>query len=302
LVNLCVVVLGVVAVVFVLTRVLPGDPVDILLGEAADAAEREAMVQAMGLDRSLPVQGLHYLGQLARGDLGRSLRSRREVSDLLAERLPATVVLAAAAMLVAAVLSLPLGLLAALRRGGPWDRGATVLSLLGLAIPNFWLGPLLILVFAYGLGWLPVSGHAGVASLVLPALTLGTAMAALQTRMVRNNLLEELGAEYVRAAHARGLSPLRVVGRHALVNALLPVVTIFGLQIGALLTGAVVTEQIFAWPGLGRLTIEAILQRDYPVVQGCVLVISLLYVLVNLVTDLCYALLDPRIRLGAAAP
>lgn len=288
--------------VFLLARAIPGDPVEIMLGESAEPAARQTLSDAMGLDRPLHVQWWRYMQRLARLDMGRSLHSGREVATLLAERIPATLLLAAVALLVAAALALPLGILAALAHGRLPDRIIIGGTLLGIGIPNFCLGPLLILLGALWLGLFPVGGLTGPASVVLPALTLGTGMAALLTRMVRANLLEVMHTEYLRTARARGAAPVRAVLRHALPNALLPVVTIFGLQIGALLTGAIVTEQIFSWPGLGRLTMEAINKRDYPLIQGCILLIASCFVLVNLLTDLLYAALDPRIRLEEQGP
>ncbi len=292
------VLLGVACLVFLLLHLVPGDPVEAMLGESATAADREALRRSLGLDRPLPEQLAAWLWGLARLDLGASLYDGRPVAAVLAERLPATLELAAAALAVAVLVALPLGVLAAVRRGGAWDAGATALALLGVSVPNFWLGPLLILLFAIGLGWLPVSGREGPASVVLPALTLGTALAAVLARMVRASLLETLQEEHVRTARAKGLPEAVVVLRHALRPALLPVVTVLGLQLGTLLGGAVVTEVVFAWPGLGSLTIEAIQRRDYPVVQGCVLLIAAGYVLANALTDLLYGWLDPRVREG----
>ncbi len=292
------VVLGVVLAVFLLIHLIPGDPVDVMLGESAPAADREALRHALGLDRPLGVQLMRYLEGLARLDLGQSLHNRRPITELLAERLPATLQLALVALVVTLCLALPLGLVAAARRGSIWDRTAMGFSLLGVSIPNFWLGPLLILVFSLWLGWFPVSGRDAPGSVVLPALTLGLSLAAILSRMVRSSLLEVLGEDYVRTARAKGLAGRQVMLFHALPNALLPVITVIGLQLGALLGGAVITETIFAWPGIGLLTVEAIQSRDYPVVQACVLVIALSYVLVNTFTDLLYAWIDPRIRLG----
>ena len=292
------VVLGVVLAVFLLIHLIPGDPVDVMLGESAPAADREALRHALGLDRPLGVQLVHYLEGLARLDLGQSLHNRRPITELLAERLPATLQLALVALVVTLCLALPLGLVAAARRGSTWDRTAMGFSLLGVSIPNFWLGPLLILVFSLWLGWFPVSGRDAPGSVVLPALTLGLSLAAILSRMVRSSLLEVLGEDYVRTARAKGLAGRQVMVFHALPTALLPVITVIGLQLGALLGGAVITETIFAWPGIGLLTVEAIQSRDYPVVQACVLVIALSYVLVNTFTDLLYAWIDPRIRLG----
>ena len=293
-----VVVLGVCTLVFVLLHLVPGDPVDAMLGESARPADRTALRTALGLDRPLMEQYGRYLAGLARLDLGASFQDQRPVTAILAERLPATLILAAAALLLALLLAIPLGVLAARHRGGPIDGAAMGFSLLGIAMPNFWLGPLLILVFSLWLGWTPVSGFEGPASLVLPAVTLGTALAAILARMVRASVLEVLGEDYIRTARAKGLTEFAVLRRHALRNAWLPVLTLVGLQLGGLLGGAVITETVFAWPGIGSLLVEAIQSRDYPVVQGCVLLISVLYVLVNTLTDLAYARIDPRIRLG----
>nr|VFJ65436.1 MAG: peptide/nickel transport system permease protein [Candidatus Kentron sp. DK] len=299
LLSAAIVVLGVVCLVFLLIHLVPGDPVEVMLGESARPAEREALRAALGLDRPLGVQLARYLEGLVRLDLGNSLHARRPVSEILAERIPATALLALAALAVAMMIALPLGAVAAMRRDSFWDRLAMGFSLLGISIPNFVMGPVLILVFSVGLGWFPVSGReAGALSLVLPAVTLGTALAALLARMVRAALLEVVGEDFMRTARAKGLSEYRVVVRHALPNAALPIVTVLGLQLGALLGGAVITETVFSWPGVGQLLIEAIGQRDYPVLQGCVLVIALCYVAINTLTDLLYGGLDPRIRLG----
>jgi peptide/nickel transport system permease protein len=297
LISAAVVVLGVSCLVFLLIHLVPGDPVDVMLGEGAQPADREALRQALGLDRPVHTQLMSYLGGLARLDLGVSLHTRQPIAELLLERLPATVELAFAALAIAVALALPLGIFAAVRRGGLVDHGAMGFSLLGVSIPNFWMGPLLILVFSLWLGWLPVSGRDGPASLILPALTLGTAMAAILARMVRSVLLEVLGEDYIRTARAKGLPEHTVILHHGLRNALLPIITLLGLQLGALLGGAVITETIFAWPGIGQLTVEAIQRRDYPVVQACVLLIAVAYVAVNTLTDLVYAWIDPRVRL-----
>ncbi|MGB5607524.1 MAG: nickel ABC transporter permease [Gammaproteobacteria bacterium] len=294
------VILGVVTIVFLLIHLIPGDPVEIMLGESASTTDREALRAALGLDQPVGAQYLHYLQGLLRLDLGTSIHYQRQVAHLLLERLPATGLLAAATLLVTVLLALPLGIIAAVRRNSWWDSGAMSFSMLGVSIPNFWLGPLLILVFSLWLGWLPVSGRSGLDSVILPALTLGTGLMAVLSRMVRSSMLEVLGEDYIRTARAKGLAPHRVVLNHALRNALLPVITLLGLQLGALLAGAVITETVFSWPGVGLLTIESIQSRDYPVVQACVLLISVFYVLVNLLTDLAYAWIDPRIRLGVA--
>jgi peptide/nickel transport system permease protein len=269
-----------------------------MLGEGASAADREALRSALGLDRPLGEQYLEHLSRLIHLDLGVSLHDQRPVANLLWERAGPTLELALAALALALLIALPLGVLAAQHRGGVLDSAAMAFALIGAAIPNFWLGPLLILVFSLWLGWTPVSGRDGWGSLVLPALTLGTGLAAVLARMVRASVLEVLGEDYVRTARAKGLGPVAVLWGHALRNAWLPILTLIGLQLGALLAGAVITETVFAWPGLGSLLVEAIQQRDYPVVQGAVLLISLTYVLVNATTDLTYGLLDPRTRRG----
>jgi peptide/nickel transport system permease protein len=291
------VVLGVLTAVFLLIHLIPGDPVEVMLGQTALAADREQLRHELGLDVPLPVQYVRYLAAAATGDLGRSLTTGRPVEELLAGRVPATVELTFAAMGVALAIALPLGLLCAVKRGRALDHGAMVAALVGVSMPNFWLGPLLILAFSVNLGWLPLAGKSGPLSFVLPAVTLGTAMAAILTRMIRASVLEVMHRPFVAAALAKGLSRTRVLLRHVLANALIPVITVIGLQFGALLAGAIITETIFSWPGLGRLTVEAIQTRDYPVVQGCVLVICLGYLLASLLADLCYAAVDPRVRL-----
>ena len=292
---------GVTVLVFLLIHLIPGDPVERMLGDSARPADRAALRHALGLDAPLWQQFAGYAKGLATLDLGRSLVSDRAVSDLLLERLPATLELAAASLGLAILIAVPLGVMAARRRGTWLDTSAMGFSLVGVSVPNFWLGPMLILVFSLWLGWTPVSGRDGPGSLVLPALTLGTSLAAVLSRMVRSSLLEALDEDYVRTARAKGVAERLVVWRHALRNALLPVVTLLGLQLGALLGGAVITETVFAWPGVGSLLIDAIQGRDYPVVQGCVLLVSLAYVLVNLSTDLLYASIDPRIEPGDTA-
>ncbi len=298
LMSALVVVVGVVCLVFLLIHLIPGDPVDVMLGESARPADREALRIRLGLDQPLGIQLTDYLEGVLRLDLGTSLHSDQPVSRLLAARIPATLQLALAALLCALGLALPLGLLAAVRRGTPWDWGAMGFSTLGVSLPNFWLGPMLILCFSLWLGWTPVSGRDSAASLILPAVTLGTGFAAILARMIRSSLLEVLGEDFIRTARAKGLPESRVLRRHALRNAWLPVLTLIGMQLGALLGGAVVTEVVFDWPGVGSLMIDAIQRRDYPVVQGCVLFVSLSYVLVNTLTDLLYGVVDPRIREG----
>ncbi|WP_455199391.1 nickel ABC transporter permease [Kaarinaea lacus] len=298
LASAAIVVFGVLCLVFFLIHLVPGDPVEVMLGESARPADREALRQSLGLDQPLVVQFGQYINNAVQLDFGTSLHSRRPIVDILAERIPATLELAIAALLVAVVIAFPLGVIAAVRKDSGWDHGAMAVSLLGVSIPNFLMGPLLILFFAVWLGWFPVSGREGFGSLVLPAITLGTAMAAILSRMVRATLLEVLGEDYIRTARAKGLGPGAIIWRHALRNALLPVITLLGLQLGALLAGAVITEAVFSWPGIGQLIIEAIQGRDYPVVQSCVLLISVSYVVVNTLTDIAYSWLDPRVRLG----
>ncbi|MEJ2395905.1 MAG: ABC transporter permease [Candidatus Thiodiazotropha sp.] len=301
LVSALLVMLGVVCLVFLLIHLIPGDPVDVMLGESARPADRAALRTSLGLDQPIGTQLSGYLSGVLRLDLGTSLHSNQPVSQLLASRIPATLQLAFAALTCALVLALPLGLLAATRRGTGWDWGAMGFSTLGVSIPNFWLGPLLILCFSLWLGWTPVSGRETGASLILPAVTLGTGFAAILARMIRSSLLEILGEDFVRTARAKGLAEGQVLWRHAMRNAWLPVLTLIGMQLGALLGGAVVTEVVFDWPGIGSLMIDAIQRRDYPVVQGCVLFVSLAYVLVNTLTDMLYGVVDPRIRQGGRA-
>jgi ABC-type dipeptide/oligopeptide/nickel transport system permease component len=290
------VLLGVATLVFLLIHLVPGDPAEAMLGETAPASDLAELRTKLGLDQPLAVQYGRYLSGLTRGDLGISFRYDTPVSQEIGQRLGRTAQLAAAAMLVAVCIALPLGILGALYRGGSIDQAAMTLSLAGISMPNFWLGPLLAIVFAVTLGWLPVSGTGSLAHLVLPAVTLGAALAAILARMTRATLIDELGELYVLAARARGVSRTGAVIRHALRNSLIPVVTIIGLQLGAVLTGTIITETIFAWPGVGRLLIQAINFRDYPLVQGCILFIAVTYVAMNLVVDLAYAWLDPRIR------
>jgi len=290
------VVFGVVTVVFLLIHLLPGDPVEIMLGESAVPAQKEELRRELRLDRPVLVQYADFLSGLPRGDLGTSFRSREPVLREIGRRVPATLLLAATSIGVAALVAVPLGVLAAMRKGRAADYLSGIASMVSLSIPNFCLGPLLVLLFSVQLSLLPVGGYGTVRHLVLPAATLGTGMAALLTRMVRASLLEELGKEYVTAATARGLSRRAAVVAHALRNAMVPVVTVLGLSLGAVLAGSVITETIFSWPGIGRLTVQAIDARDYPLVQGCVLVVALCTVAVNLATDLLCACLDPRIR------
>jgi ABC-type dipeptide/oligopeptide/nickel transport system permease component len=286
----------VVSVVFLMIHLVPGDPIQQMLGEGAASADIQAARHAYGLDQPLPQQYLHYWKGVLHGDLGQSLVFQQNVGTLIARRYPATLELTLAALLVALALSIPAGVRSARHRNRWDDRLLSFVSLLGLSFPNFALGPILILVFAIWMGVLPVSGAGGISHLVLPAITMGGALAAILTRMVRTSMLEELGQDYVRTARAKGLPERTVVYRHALRNALIPVLTVVGLQFGALLAGAIVTETIFSWPGIGRLTIQAIASRDYYLVQGCILAIGLSYVAVNFLTDLLYSVVNPRIR------
>jgi len=290
------VLLGVATLVFSLIHLVPGDPVQAMLGDSATPQDVADVRARLGLDRPLPVQYGAFLSNVSRGDLGTSLRTNQLVASAIAERMPATFELAFAAMAVATAIALPLGIVAAVRAGTLTDYGATTLALVGISIPNFWLGPLMAIVFSISLGWLPVSGRGSAAHLILPAITLGAPLAAVLARMTRASVIEELRELYVLAARARGVSRFRAIVRHAFRNSLIPIVTVLGLQFGAVLTGAVITETIFAWPGVGRLLIQSINFRDYPMVQGCILLIAVTYVAMNLLTDLVYGLLDPRIR------
>jgi ABC-type dipeptide/oligopeptide/nickel transport system permease component len=290
------VLLGVATLVFSLIHLVPGDPVQAMLGDSASPQDITELRGRLGLDRPLYAQYGAFLKGLATGNLGSSLRTNQRVTAAILERLPATFELAFAAMLVATLIAIPLGIVAAVHAGTRVDAGATTLALIGISIPNFWLGPLMAIVFSVELGWLPVSGRGTLAHLVLPAVTLGAPLAAVLARMTRASVIEELRELYVLAARARGVSPMRAVLGHAFRNSLIPIVTVLGLQFGAVLTGAVITETIFAWPGVGRLLIQSISFRDYPLVQGCILLIAVTYVAMNLLTDLVYGLLDPRIR------
>lgn len=288
----------VLTLVFVMIHIVPGDPVEQMLGEGAAPGAAAQLRHSLGLDQPLGLQYSHYLLGLFRGDLGQSFKFQAPVRQIIFERYPATLQLAFLALLVCAAIAIPAGVLAAHRRGQTPDRLIGVFTLFGLAIPNFALGPLLILLFSIEIGLLPVSGRNGLGSYVLPAATLGAALAAILTRMVRGAMLEELSADYIRTARAKGLSTTAVLFRHGLRNALIPIITILGLQFGTLLAGTIVTETIFSWPGIGRLTVQAISARDYPLLQGCILVISLSYVLVNLLTDAIYSVVDPRVRIS----
>jgi ABC-type dipeptide/oligopeptide/nickel transport system permease component len=293
-------ILGVSVAVFLFLHVVPGDPVDNLAGGDATPEQRAAIASCMHLDQPLSSQLTIFLGNIANGTLGRQCPDapkKPPVVGRIAEVFPYTVELALGGMLVALLLALPLGVAAATHRGSLLDTGAMLLSLGGISIPTMWMGPLFLFLFYVKLGWLPGPAEADAPlALLLPSIVVGTHLMAMLSRMTRSSLLDVLGEDYVQTARAKGLPPWRVVWKHALRNALLPVITVAGIQFGALLAGAVITEKVFARPGLGTLLYEAIAQRNYPVIQGCVLVVATSYVLVNLVVDVAYGLCDPRIR------
>ncbi len=293
------VIFGVLLLTFVLVHSIPGDPVEVMLGESAASADREVLRQNLGLDEPLPIQFFQYVAKVAQGDLGVSIHSKKPIVDLLAQRLPATIKLAALALIIAISIGVPLGIVAALKVDRWADNLATVLSLTVSAMPHFWMGPLLMMVFALWLGLLPVSGMDANTSIILPALTLGFGLAAILTRMTRASMLEVLHEDFIRTARAKGLPEKTVILKHALRAALLPIVTVLGLQLGSLLAGTVITETVFAWDGIGRLLVESIEKRDYPVTQACVLLIALTYVFVNLLTDIIYTRIDPRVRFSS---
>jgi len=286
----------IVTMVFMLAHIVPGDPVAQMLGEGARADDLQQLRHTLGLDLPIPVQYGRYLAGVVHGNLGESFRFQQPVLQVVISHYPATLELAFVALLVCAGIGIPAGLMAAQRRGTSTDHAIGIFTLFGLSVPNFALGPVLILAFSVMLGWLPVSGRGGPLHLILPAVTLGAALAAILTRMVRTSVIEELSSDYVRTARAKGLSESAVLFRHAFRNALIPIITILGLQFGTLLAGTIVTESIFSWPGIGRLAVQAISARDYPLLQGCILMIAVSYVLVNLLTDLVYAFVDPRVR------
>jgi len=289
--------LGVATLTFALIHLAPGDPVVAMLGEAAAPADVAGMRHQLGLDRPLAAQYASFLAGLARGDLGESISYRQPVARLIEERFPATLELAAAGLLVAILIAFPLGFIAGANPGGAGDVGAMGFAILGISVPHIYLGPLLMILFSLDLRWLPLTGRGGLAHLVLPAVTLGTALAAIVARMLRQSLIAVRASDYMRTALGKGLSPTSALLRHGLRNALTSVVTLLGLQLGGLLTGALIVEMIFSWPGLGRMRIAAISARDYPLVEGCVLTFALTYVVVNMATDLVYAAVDPRVSL-----
>jgi len=293
----------VVSLVFLLIHLVPGDPILQMLGDSATPADITALRHQYGLDQPLVAQYLRYWGDVLHGNLGNSIRLHETVAHLIAARYPYTLALTLTSLTVALALALPAGIAAAVRRGQWIDQALSVVSLFGLSVPGLVLGPVLILVFSIFLGWLPVSGASSSGNrgiewqfLVLPSIAMGASLAAILTRMVRTAMLEELGQDYIRTARAKGLSEVAIVWRHALPNALVPIITVVGLQFGALLAGAIVTETIFSWPGLGRLVVQAISNRDYALVQGCLLLIGLTYILVNLITDVVYRWVNPRMR------
>lgn len=290
---------GVITLVALITHIVPGDPVDAILGQYATQEDKEKLTKELGLDKPLPIQLLTYYESLARGDLGKSLLSQRPVASLIGERIRPTMELALCAIIVAILVSVPLGIISALNAGKPLDFLAMGFSLIGVAMPNFWFGSMLILIFSIQLDLLPVSERGGWQTYVLPSLTMGIALSAVLCRMTRNNVLDTLKEDYVRTARAKGNREYVVIGKHVLRNAALPLITIIGLQFGVLLTGAVITEVIFDWPGLGTLILEAVRTRDYPIIQGCVLMFACTYLFVNLATDLLYAFVDPRIKIAS---
>ncbi len=288
---------GVGTFVFLLIHLVPGDPVEIMLGENALPSSKAALRANLALDRPLPEQYLHFWGGLLKGDLGESLLSRKPVSKIIWERIPATFSLALLSLTWAVLVAIPLGVLASAFRRTIVDRLVLIYSILGVSLPNFWIGPLLVLFFSVKLGWLPVSEREGFLSYILPSLTLGLGLSAILARMTRATMTETLSQDYIITAHSKGLSTLAIHLKHALKNSLIPVITILGLQLGGLLAGTLITETIFDWPGLGELVFRAIQSRDFPLVQGCVLVISFTYVLANALADIAYSLVNPRIEL-----
>jgi peptide/nickel transport system permease protein len=296
--SFCTVVFGVLSLTFLLIHSVPGDPVEVMLGESASTADREVLRAELGLNQSVASQFGLYLSRLAHADFGMSIHSKTPIIDLIKTRYPATLKLALLALLIGVGVGIPLGIYAALKAGHWQDLLVTIVSVRLSAMPAFWLGPMLMLIFAVWLAVLPVSGMDSPSSIILPALTLGFGLSAILTRMTRTSLLEVLNEDFIRTARAKGLTERQVILRHALRAALLPIITIVGLQMGSLLAGTVITETIFSWDGIGRLLVESIEKRDYPVTQACVLLVALSYVVVNMLTDLVYRLADPRIRLG----
>lgn len=296
--SLATVIFGVLILTFLLIHLVPGDPVEVMLGESASTADRAQLRNDLGLDQPLIKQFGSYLAKLSHGDLGNSIHTKTPIIETIKARYPATVKLALLALLIGICIGVPMGIYAALKANHWQDIVVTLVSVRLSAMPAFWLGPMLMLIFAVWLGWLPVSGMDSKASIILPALTLGFGLSAILTRMTRTSLLEVLNDDYIRTARAKGLTERAVILRHALRAALLPIITIVGLQMGSLLAGTVITETIFSWDGIGRLLVESIEKRDYPVTQACVLIVALSYVLVNLITDVLYRFADPRVKLA----
>lgn len=294
------VLLGVSALTFLMLHLVPGDPVAAMfIGQGGAKAEQlEAVREQLGLNDPLPVQYVRYMGNVLQGDLGRSIRTNEPVAEMIRRNFPQTLQLTLASMGVAIVLGVSLGVIAAVKRGRIVDNVVMLIALAGVSMPSFWLGLLLISVFSIWLGWFPIIGGSGWRGLALPAMALGFAAAAIIARMVRSSLLEVLGENYVVTARAKGLTEQRVIVRHALRNAAIPVITIVGLQFGGLLAGAVIVEQVFTRQGLGRMLVSALQSRDFPVAQGGVLFVAVVYVLVNLLVDLLYGVVDPRISVG----
>jgi len=294
--GIVVVIFGILLLTFLLIHLVPGDPVEVMLGDSATQADRLQLRTELGLDQPLLQQFATYVTKISHGDFGQSIHSKTSIATLIKTRYPATLELAALSLLIGLTIGVPLGIYAALKADHWQDLIVTLISVRLSAMPAFWLGPILMLVFAVYLGWLPVSGMESNISIILPALTLGLGLSAILTRMTRTSLLEVLNDDYIRTARAKGLKESTVILRHALRAALLPIITIVGLQMGSLLAGTVITETIFSWDGIGRLLVESIEKRDYPVTQACVLVVAFSYVLVNQVTDLVYRLADPRVK------
>lgn len=291
------VIFGVLILTFLLIHIVPGDPVEVMLGESASSADRETLRAELGLNQPIITQFGTYIAKLARGDFGVSIHTKTPIIEMIKTRYPATLKLAFISLIIGLAIGVPMGIYAALKAGHWQDFVVTIISVRFSAMPAFWLGPMLMLLFAVWLGWLPVSGMDSPTSIILPSITLGFGLSAILTRMTRTSLLEVLGDDYIRTARAKGLNEKTVVVRHALRAALLPIITIVGLQMGSLLAGTVITETIFSWDGIGRLLVESIEKRDYPVTQACVLVVALSYVLVNVLTDVLYRIADPRVKL-----
>ena len=296
LIGFCIVIFGVLLLTFLLIHLVPGDPVEVMLGESASSADREVLRAELGLNQPIIYQFGHYLNKLAHADFGLSIHTQTPIIELIKTRYPATLKLAFVSLLIGLSIGVPMGIYAALKAGKWQDLIVTLVSVRLSAMPAFWLGPMLMLIFAVWLGWLPVSGMESNTSIILPALTLGLGLSAILTRMTRTSLLEVLSDDYIRTARAKGLTESNVIIHHALRAALLPIITIVGLQMGSLLAGTVITETIFSWDGIGRLLVESIEKRDYPVTQACVLLVALSYVVVNLLTDMLYRLADPRVK------